>query len=172
MDTVLDDYFEWLYSQVIYGEDGWGYRKLFTMLHDMDFRYSVDYDENRALDGENLRWYYVSDGGDERIMDWEDPCTVLEALVAIALHMENITGEMDIRHWFWRMLDNLDLSWMTDRKFDREYVYGQISNFLDRDYEPDGRGNIIHIPGYQDDLREVEIWKQICWYLDSFYITE
>ena len=75
---------------------------------------------------------------------------------------------MDIRYWFWRMLDNLDLSWMTDRKFDSEYVYGQVSNFLDRDYEPDGRGNIIHIPGCKEDLRKIEIWQQMCWYLDSF----
>lgn len=168
MDAVLDDYFEWLYSLAIYKEDGWGFRKLFMMLHDMDFRYSVEHDENRALDGENLRWYYVSDGGDERIMDWARPCTVLEMIIAVALHMENITGEMDIRYWFWRMLDNLDLSWMNDRKFDSEYVYGQISNFLDREYEPDGRGNIIHIPRCNEDLREIEIWKQICWYLDSF----
>ena len=57
MDVVLDDYFEWLYELTIYEEDGWGFRKLFMMLHDMEFRYSIEYDENRALDGENLRWY-------------------------------------------------------------------------------------------------------------------
>ena len=168
MDTVLDDYFEWLYLVTIYEEDGWGFRKLFEMLHDMSFRYSVEYDENRAADGENMRWYYVNDGGDIRIMDWARPCTVLELIVSVALHMENITDEMDIRYWFWRMLDNLDLSWMTDRKFDAAYVYGQVENFLDRNYEPDGLGNIIHIPGCKEDLREVEIWKQMCWYLDSF----
>ena len=48
MDVVLDDYFEWLYELTIYEEDGRGVRKLFMMLQDMEFRYSIDYDENRA----------------------------------------------------------------------------------------------------------------------------
>ena len=84
MHEVLDDYFDWLYHLAMYDEDGWGFMKLFGMLHDISFRYSVDYDENRAADGENMRWYYVNDGGDIRIMDWARPCTVLELIVSVA----------------------------------------------------------------------------------------
>ena len=164
MEEVLDDYFEWLYSQI--DDEGYGFTKLLSMLQDMDYYYSVDYDENRASDGENLRWYYVNDGGNDRIMEWAHCCTVLEMMFALALKMENITGEGDVSYWFWQMMDNVGLSYMTDRKFDSDQVYGRISNFLDREYEPDGQGNIFYIPDCADDLRRVETWKQMCWYLD------
>ena len=62
---VLNDYFEWLYFKVV-GNDS--YRKLLSLLHSMDFRYSVNFDENRAMDGINLRWYYVEDGGQDEIL--------------------------------------------------------------------------------------------------------
>lgn len=164
---ILNDYFDWLYFMVV--PNGGKFRKLLTMLHTMEFKYFVEYDENRASDGVNLRWYYVDDGGDDEILRWKEPCTVLEMLIALAMNMDKILGdrELDIVHWFWLMLDNLDLAWMKDDKYDKAYVYGRVAMFLDREYEPDGNGNIIYIPDSPDDLRDVEIWNQMCWYLDS-----
>lgn len=164
---ILNDYFDWLYFMVV--PNGGKFRKLLTMLHTMEFKYFVEYDENRASDGVNLRWYYVDDGGDDEILRWKEPCTVLEMLIALAMHMDKIVGdrELDIVHWFWLMLDNLDLAWMKDDKYDKTYVYGRVAMFLDREYEPDGNGNIIYIPDSPDDLRDVEIWNQMCWYLDN-----
>lgn len=164
---ILNDYFDWLYFMVV--PNGGKFRKLLTMLHTMEFKYFVEYDENRASDGVNLRWYYVDDGGDDEILRWKEPCTVLEMLIALAMHMDKIVGdrELDIVHWFWLMLDNLDLAWMKDDKYDKTYIYGRVAMFLDREYEPDGNGNIIYIPDSPDDLRDVEIWNQMCWYLDS-----
>lgn len=166
---ILNDYFDWLYFMV--NPRGGQFRKLLTMLHSMEFRYFVDYDENRASDGVNLRWYYVDDGGHDGILKWKEPCTVLEMIISLAMHMDKIVGDSDgefnLVHWFWLMIDNLDLAWMTDDKYEKAYVYGRVAMFLDRQYEPDGEGNIIHIPGCRDDLRDVEIWWQMCWYLDS-----
>ena len=168
---ILNEYFNWLYFMVVPRPDRDHYRKLFVMLHGMEFKYFVPYDENRASDGMNLRWYFVDDGGDDEILRWKEPCTVLEMLISVAMHMDKIVGdpegELDIRHWFWMMLDNLDLSAMTDDKYDRMYVYGRVNLFMNREYEPDGDGNIIYIPDCKDDLRKVEIWWQMCWYLDS-----
>lgn len=165
---ILDDYFEWLYFKVAREESC---RKLISMLHNMEFRYHVDYDVNRAMDGMNLRWYYVDDGGDDEIMRWKEPCTVLEMMIALAMHMESIMDEPEnpynVYYWFWMMLENLDLADMTDSNYDKTYIYGRISMFLDRNYEPDGDGNIIYIPDCREDLREVEIWNQMCWYIDS-----
>ena len=168
---ILNDYFDWLYFMVVPNPSRNQFRKLLTMLHSMEFRYFVEYDENRASDGENLRWYYVDDGGSDTILKWKQPCTVLEMIISLAMHMDDIVGDtdggLDIKHFFWLMLDNLDLGWMTDDKYEKAYVYGKVSMFLNRDYEPDGEGNIIHIPDCKDDLRDVEIWWQMCWYLDS-----
>lgn len=163
---ILNDYFDWLYFMVV---PNGKFRRLLCMLHSMEFKYFVDYDENRASDGVNLRWYYVDDGGNDEILRWKEPCTVLEMLISLAMHMDNIVGDeqYDIPYWFWLMVNNLDLAWMEDDKYDKTYVYGRIAMFLDRKYEPDGDGNIIYIPGCKEDLREVEIWWQMCWYLDS-----
>lgn len=167
-DYVLDEYFDWLYFKVV--RNG-SYRKLLSMLHNMSFRFYVDYDDNRAADGVNLRWHYVDDGGYDDILRWKKDCSVLEMLIAAAMQMELIIGEPDeeysLAHWFWMFMDNLDLLDMTDDRYDKTYIYGRVSMFLDRTYEPDGYGNIIYIPNIREDLRDVEIWSQMCWYMDS-----
>lgn len=170
-NIILKDYFDWLYFMVVPNPGKNQYRKLLTTLHSIEFRYFVDYDENRASDGENLRWYYVDDGGNDEILRWKEPCTVLEMIISLAMHMDNIVGdtdgELDIVHWFWMMMYNLDLDWMFDDRFDKSYLNGRVKMFLDRTYQPDGEGNIIYISGCDTDLRDVEIWWQMCWYLDS-----
>ena len=168
---VLNDYFDWLYFMVIPNPNKNHYRKLLSALHSIEFRYFVDYDENRASDGENLRWYYVNDGGNDEILRWKEPCTVLEMLIALAINADKMIGDPDgeryLKDWFHKMLDNLDLAWMDDTRYDKKYVNERVTMFLDRTYEPDGNGNIIYIPDCQADLRKVEIWWQMCWYLDS-----
>lgn len=168
MDFVLNEYFNWLYNQVA---DNGNYKKLLMLLHTMKFRYSVDYDENRAADGVSLRWYYVEEGGYNDISRWNNECTVLEMLIAAAIQMEKIMDDPAVdytrKHWFWIFMENLDLSDMTNKKYDKAYVYGRVSMFMDRTYEPDGYGNIIYIPDVRDDLRDVEIWCQMCWYMNS-----
>lgn len=165
---ILDDYFDWLYFKVVRNES---YRKLLAMLHNMIFRYDIPHDENRAADGVNLRWHYVCDGGDDEILRWKSECTVLEMLIAAATQMSIIMDDPDIdysvSHWFWMFMENLDLADMTDDRYDKTYIYGRVSMFMDRTYDPDGDGNIIYIPDTREDLRNVEIWSQMCWYMDS-----
>lgn len=170
---ILNDYFEWLCFTIKKGQPSKraSYKKLLALLHSTTFRYSVEYDENRAADGIHLRWRYVYDGGDEDILNWEEPCTVLEMLIALSFQMEGIMidPEVDhgVGHWFWTMLTNLNLDYMSNSKFDKLIAYERINVFLDRIYEPNGKGNIFRIDICREDLREAEIWHQMCWYLDS-----
>ena len=170
---VLNDYFEWLYDMVRNDQrrKRVSYKKLLMSLHNIEFRYSIEYDENRAVDGQNLRWYFVDDGGDRDILEWDEPCTVLEMLIALSYNMETIMEDPDVDYsagyWFWKMIDNLDLLGMTDSKIDPKYIRQRINIFLDREYESNGEGSIIKIDNCVEDLRSVEIWYQMCWYLDS-----
>lgn len=172
-NNILNDYFEWL-CEIVKDEQPTrraSYKKLLMTLHTIRFRYFVDYDENRAADGEELRWRYVCDGGDKKILKWGEPCTVLEMLIGLAYQMEAIMERPDanynMAHWFWEMVANLDLDGMTDRKFDKGFVYEAVTIFLDRRYDRHGNGNIFRIENFKDDLRDVEIWCQMCWYLDN-----
>lgn len=170
-DYILDNYFEWLCYTVTGDINDTKYRKLLNLLHNTPFIFSIELDDNRAYDGVNLRWYYVNDGGDEKIMQWTETCTVLEMLIGLSMNIENIMENPDedtcVGNWFWMMIKNLDLLTMTDVKFDKIEALDKINIFMNREYEPDGTGNIIRIEGSPDDLREVEIWNQMCWYLNS-----
>lgn len=171
MNVIINDYFDWIYFKLVNRPHKNHFRKLFYALFDTEFRYSVDYDENRASDGENMRWYYVNEGGNDKILSWKAPANVLEVILSLAFHMESIMddpdNEMDVRYWFWDMIKNLGLDDITDDNYDRKYVYGTISIFMDRIYSPDGDGNIFYISNCKDDLRDVELWMQMCWYLDE-----
>lgn len=68
--------------------------------------------------------------------------------------------------WFWRMITNLGLGHMNDDVYSKKEVSYILKRFLDREYERDGRGGLFRIRN-ADDLRNVEIWTQLLWYLDT-----
>lgn len=174
-DVIFHDYFTWLCDYVCKGRyaSRISYDKLLTYLHNKRFRYTVLRDENRAADGMDLRYRFADE---RRIADIRQylygPCSVLEMMIALALrceewimddpHMGNRT-----RQWFWRMITNLGLGSMSDDCFDERRVDDIIERFLDREYESDGRGGLFTIRDCEYDLRFVEIWHQLLWYLDT-----
>ena len=176
-NEIINEYFEWL-SYVVCGEQYEGaisYRKLLTHLHEVEFTYILPMDENRAGNGINLRyrWALDIDEDTDYILDVLDgPCSVLEMMVALALHCEenimddpkygNRTGQ-----WFWGMVNNLGLGAMYDELYDERYVDEVITRFLNREYERDGRGGLFTIKNCKYDLRDVEIWHQLSWYLST-----
>ena len=175
-DDVKNEYFKWLSDSVCgrrYSKEV-SYQKLLTYLHNTEFTYSIPKDRNRAEDGLDLRYRFAhchSEFADaESYLD--GPCSVLEMMVALAIRCEEDT--MDDPHigdrtgqWFWGMIVNLGLGSMMDDRFDRRYVDEVVTRFLNRDYEPDGRGGLFTVRHCDRDLRDVEIWYQLCWYLDN-----
>ena len=171
-NRIENDYFEWLYDYVCKDRihDDTSYRELFMLLHEIEFTFSIRNDVNRYRDGIDLRYRFAMDEGDSRIADFlESPCSVLEMLIALAIRCEGIMD--DPRYgdrtgqWFWNMLTNLGIGNMTDDRFEAKTTADAVYNFLDRKYTPDGRGGLFYIRGCADDLRDVEIWTQLCWYL-------
>ena len=175
-DAINNDYFEWLYDSVcgdMFSSEN-SFRKLLMTLHNIDFRAIIETDENRESDGVYLRYRFAMTKDDESIADYIcGNCSVLEMMVALAIRCEEAIMDdpkMGNRtsQWFWGMINSLGLSGMYDDNFDKDFVYEVVCRFLDRDYEPDGRGGLFTIKNCDKDLREVEIWYQLCWYLDSF----
>lgn len=173
---IEGEYFEWLYDYVCKGRshNKISYIKLFEYLHRVEFTFTIPNDINRARDGVDLRYRFAMLNDDESILaELDGPCSVLEMMVALAIRCEetimdntcygNRTGQ-----WFWSMMNTLGISHMSDDKFDVELVEDNVYRFLERRYEPDGEGGLFRIMGCPDDLREREIWVQLCWYLDNF----
>ena len=69
--------------------------------------------------------------------------------------------------WFWGMMRSLGLSSMLDHIYDAEKVDKILDVFLNRCYEPNGAGGLFTIRGCKKDLRYVEIWYQLMWYLNT-----
>ena len=173
---INDEYFEWM-CELICGNryaEAVSYRKLLAYLRSIEFTYSIPRDKNRAEDGLDLRYRFAYETNIKHAEDYiHGPCSVLEMMVALAIRCEenimddpsygNRTGQ-----WFWGMIVNLGLGFMTDSRFDEQFVDDIIFRFLNREYEPDGKGGLFTVRNCKYDLRTVEIWYQMCWYLDTF----
>ena len=174
-DRIVNEYFEWMFDLVCgmrYPEST-SYRKLFMHLHNTEFIYIVPRDINRAKDGADLRRRFALSTIYEDALEYLDgPASVLEMMIALSIRCEeNIMDDPSIgdrtAQWFWGMLTNLGLSYMTDELYDKEKAIYILDRFLYREYEPDGEGGLFTVKNYERDLREIEIWIQLCWYLDN-----
>lgn len=174
-DRLNNEYFNWMYEIACVDRfpNDISYRKLLMHLHNTRFTYSIKRDSNRADDGVSLRYRFaLASGYDDVHYYLTDPCSVFEMILALAIRCEenimddtaygNRTGQ-----WFWGMINNLGLGSMIDEKFDKLYVEETIDRFLDREYEPSGKGGLFTVRNCDCDLRDVEIWFQLCYYLDS-----
>ena len=176
-DEINNEYFNWMVDAVsrnMFSKEV-AYRKLLAYLHYVEFTYIIPKDENRAEDGIDLRYRFSLECNhtEDEIKFLDGPCSILEMMVALSLRCEetimddpaygNRTG-----YWFWGMITSLGLGSMIHAEtFDKQYVEEVIERFLNRDYEPNGKGGLFTIKNCDRDLRGVEIWYQLCYYLNT-----
>ena len=169
------DYFSWMYSLVCGDRfpPGVSFTKLLSYLHSVEFVYDIPRDENRAEDGIDLRYrfalaYDVIENADDYL---GGPCSVLEMIIALAFKIEETMDDprMGDRmpQWFWNMIVSLGLGSMNDERYDEDHVRKVIMIFLNREYEPNGKGGLFTVRGCREDLSSMEIWRQMCLYLDA-----
>lgn len=174
---IRREYFEWMYDIVCgdrYPEDI-SFRKLLTHLHEIDFVYQIPRDADRASDGMNLRYKFMLSHRRDYDLECEQyldgPCSVLEMMIALAIRCEETMDDPDIgdrtAQWFWGMIVNLGLGSMADDRYDDALVEYTIQILLFRDYEPDGRGGLFTVKNARRDMRDVEIWYQMWWYIET-----
>lgn len=173
---INNEYFEWLYNYMCEGRahDTVSYKKLFALLHNTKFIYFIKNDINRAADGIDLRNRFADDIQDSCVLEYlrRKPCSVLEMLIALAIRceetiMDNPKYGDRTKQWFWMMLSNLGLSYMTDDLYNENYALQHINIFLNRTYQPNGKGGLFYIRNCDEDLRDIEIWTQLLWYLNN-----
>lgn len=152
------------------------YRSLLEKLNTIDFYAILPLDENRADDGIELRYRFGRDCGypASMIASMLDvtPCSVLEMMVALALRGEHHVAEDTFYgdrtgRWFWSMIKSMGLSDKTDDMFDATIVYDSAHRMLERNYASNGRGGLFTLKNPREDLRHVEIWYQMMWYLSE-----
>lgn len=165
-------YLNWL-EHFVYDKRRASYALLFKHLHQREFIFPLPMDDARAMDGIELRDRFAREKGFsyEEIEDILDgPCSVLEMLVGLALRMEiSLTSDPDEGDrtglWFWGMLTTMKLASQTDDRYDPEYVNNRIDIMLYREYRPNGEGGLFELEYADRDMRDVEIWYQMNYFL-------
>lgn len=181
MDRIENEYFIWLTALAKKWAHNYGngkyYNLLIDKLYNTPFVYIIPQDENRASDGENFRLRFTEENSytyRDAYLYLNHQCNMLEMMAALASRCEqDIMGDEDIGDrtgkWFYQMIINLGLSSMTDDVYDEDYVDFVIDRFMNREYEPNGEGGLFCVKNCGHDLRTMEIWYQMNWYLSEKY---
>ena len=171
MQATNDGYFDWLC--ILIGIDcrttGRNYGILARGLHSMEFRAKLPPDNNRGMDGMQLRVDFMRQYGPQGSSTNRGPCTMLEFFIALAKRMSFLMHGNDSGHhseyYFWVMMNNLKLSKLTDDKW--HYLNGDfyledaIWRVQNRQFDYNGQGGIFPLRMSKDDQRFVEFWYQM-----------
>ena len=167
------DYLDWL-CMIAFpdGQQRSQYYRVLSELYNCPFRLSryfeVPMDLNRAKDGLRIREVFEEETGYECEKGGE--CSVLELMIALAMRCEEqlmYDPEIgDRTHiWFFEMFRNLGFESCTDDWFNMDIFRDIIRHFLDRTYDEDGYGGPFYIPDFEEDMRKIELWFQLNFYL-------
>lgn len=175
MHAIENEYYMYLVSFI----DGGKYKQyseLLNYLYHTEYIWEYEMDENRAGDGLEFRNYFEMDNhiSDARI---SGPCSMLEMMVGLSYRMEKDLME-DIIYgdrtpqWFWTMVNSLGLGHLDNRNFNEDIADEIIDRFEHHEYCPNGKGGLFTIDDNPYDLRDEEIWTQMCWYINSILANE
>jgi len=178
----FDDYFIWLCELVNVDLDR--YSELCYRLHDSDFVWCLELDSNRGVDGLRLRDEYCEANryfNTDWVMLMEKPCSVLEALVALARTMDDMLLDEEspdrVPIWFWEMVSNLGLKRYTNERLlgridddDEKDIQFILLRWMNREFDSDGRGSIFPLKNPTHDQRERSIIHQMNDYVLENYI--
>lgn len=177
-ESLTTEYLEWMYDLVCDDQysKGLSYHTLFENLNRTSFDYSLPMDGNRAEDGTDLRYIFGREKGyaEQTIAAFLDiqECSVLEMMIALALRVENqIMNNPDVGNragqWFWEMIVTLGLNHMDDTNFSYQKFDQAMERFINREYKRNGDGGLFKIKNRSIDMRDVEIWYQMQYYLNE-----
>lgn len=155
------------------------YEHLLVALNSSMFYFTIPMDENRMRDGIDLRYRFAYDKGysnDEvnLAINHNRSCSMLEMMVALSLKGdERILYDYETGgkayYIFKIMLESMQLSEMTNGNFDPAYIDYRIDRLLNHDYQSNGYGGLFTVDNPRRDMRNVDIWYQMNWYLQKLY---
>lgn len=157
-----DRYVTWLSLNAV-GDTAIGWVSILGELWRTPYIFNYDIDKDRNADGLSLRARYTYITGDMDVPGDDVECTCLEALVAIAMRCDSISGEPGVENvsgWFQELFKNLRGA------YDGDYRLA-ITKWMNREYAPDGRGGLFPLNNPVHDQRYVPTWNQMCSYLSE-----
>ena len=175
LEDIGFQYLNWMISKVEKdAPKDISFSKLLLHLNNIPFVYSNPLDSNRESDGLNMRWKFSCETGipiDFVRHSVSGNCSFLEMMVALAIRMESIMDNPAkgdrTSQWFWQMISNLGLGGLYNANYDENIVNNIINNFNNHTFSQDGKGSLFYMRYCDVDMRFVDIWTAMCWYLDT-----
>jgi hypothetical protein len=176
-EPLENTYFNWLCAKVINirnNTPSTTYWTLLKTLHETEYVWLLSGDDNRAMDGMELREYFLTELDLPDEPEWRKfpGCSLLEMFIAFAYRAEfqtnGISGET-ASDWFWEFMDNLGLKELNDASgATPEEIGEKVYNFIWRTYDPSGKnGGLFPLERPHKDQRNVQIVYQFFAYLED-----
>lgn len=165
-----EDYLHWLTAQLRdeHGNPSKTYDDLARLMFEKEFRYVLPMDDNRMVDGMDLRVEFarVEHIPPTRMPQNLGPCKFLEVLIGLSRRME-FTGGGNAAGWAWQLLCNLELDRMSDplSKGHIRWIDQVMETVIRRTYSPDGTGGFFPLNSDDDDQTRIELWYQMNAYI-------
>ncbi len=158
---VYTNYFVWLKDQ-IHIPPGKTYDDLFNQMYIKEFVWIIPNDDNRIVDGRDLRFEHLG----PKSREFLSGVSVLEILVALTRRLEFNAGKT-APWWGWHLIRNLRLDRMSDplSSVQLSHVDAILEAFVWRTYEPNGKGGFFPLKHAKEDQTKVEIWYQMNAYI-------
>lgn len=169
----LGAYFHWLESQVREeGHQTHTYTDLLGLMHAKEFVWLVPNDDNRIVDGSDLRREFLQEAGapDDLSPESFGPVSILEVLIGMSRRFAFV-AEGDAEVWAWQFLVNLELDKMSDplSRSKAAKADDMLERVIWRTYNPDGSGGFFPLTRPEEDQTQVELWYQMCAYAEEIH---
>ena len=170
---LTEDYLRWLEPQLRdeYGNPGKTYWDLLNVMFEKEFIWVNPMDENRAVDGLDLRVEFAHEIHIRPTrMRSLGPCSFLEVLIALSRRMAFTAGGL-APGWAWHLLGNLELHRMSDPLSRPKYrkVQEIMEVAIRRTYSPDGVGGFFPLAWPEEDMTQIELWYQMNAYIGELH---
>ncbi len=174
MEGLELEYLDWIKNLI--NPDRLPYDCLIEHLYNINYVTVKDDDNNRAIDGTDLRYTFCYEKGYSSSDSYfivndifaNKPCSVLEMMTALARKMdENImwNGYRRVHIWFFDMLANMNIDDMTDNNYNSGYIDIAVNAMMYYNIEYNGKGGLFVSPYNDVDMRELSIWYQMQQYI-------
>jgi hypothetical protein len=175
-DELKQAYLRWLEPQL---KDGLSpntksYWELLLYMFEKPFGWldNVPMDENRAVDGTDLRveFAHTIRRDPQTLKELWGPCTFAEVLIGLSRRMAFVAGGT-APGWAWVLLGNLEMQRLSDPLTPaKKRVADEIMDrVIGRTYNEDGTGGFFPLAWPQEDQRAVELWYQLNSFVEELH---
>jgi hypothetical protein len=169
---LREEYLGWLEANL---RDKYANRKpywgLVNLMFDTEFRWYIPMDENRMVDGLDLRVEFAYKiNVSPQVMKALGPGSFLEVLIGLSRRLAFVAGGQP-PGWAWHLFTNLELDRFSDplTRAKQRKAEEIMRVAMERTYLPDGTGGFFPLVWPDGDQTKIELWYQMHAFIEELH---